>query len=43
MKKNLRQILYINSLGLLVCDKVWEGGFVFPGAQRCRQDGGSRF
>jgi hypothetical protein len=35
--------LYINSFGLSVCDRAWEGGFVFSRAQRCRQDGGSGF
>jgi len=34
---------YINSLGLSVCDRAWEGGFVFLRAQRCRQDGGNGF
>jgi hypothetical protein len=30
-------IIYINSFGLSVCDGVWEGGFMFLRAQRCRQ------
>ncbi len=36
-------IIYINSLGLSVCDGAWEGHFVFLRTQRCRQDGGSGF
>ncbi len=27
----------------LVSDRAWEGGFVFPRAQRCKQDGDSGF
>jgi hypothetical protein len=36
-------IIYINSLGLSVCDKAWEWGFVFPRAQCYKQDGGNGF
>jgi hypothetical protein len=31
----IHEILYINSLGLSVCDKAWERGFVFLRAQHC--------
>jgi hypothetical protein len=35
--------ILIHLVSQSITDRAWEGGFVFPRAQRCRQDGGSGF